>query len=303
MSGYQLPPPLVLLVSAGVLAALLLLGLAVRRGGRLVAWTTGPVAIAAIHFTCRSEAAGVRMVVLVLALFLWMKAVVTAEAASRGERLPPLRWLAFALLWPGMRQRPFAHRESRAGAGRSAWHGAVRIAVGAGLVAAAHLLRERPWLATPPLLVGLSLMLHFGLFRVSTALMRRLGFDCREPFRAPHRSSTLAEFWARRWNVPFTEMVQDTIYRHLRRSRGGAATLAGFVFSAALHEAALSLPVRAGYGLPTLYFCLHGLLVSLERRFEIASRAWTAAWILAPLPLVFHLPFLRGVVWPIAGIR
>lgn len=97
-------------------------------------------------------------------------------------------------------------------------------------------------------------------------------------------------------------MVQDTVFRPLRRLPGGVAILAGFAFSAVLHEVALSLPVRACYGLPTLYFCLHGALVLVERKTGIESRAWTVAWVLAPVLLVFHPPFVREVVWPIAGI-
>lgn len=302
LSGYRLPHADVLLVACGILAALVALGLLVRRGGRGVAWAAGPLAVAGIHFACLDEAAGTRMVLLVLAMFLWMKAVVTAEAAARGERLPVGRWLAFALLWPGMRQRPFAKRARRAGVVRITIEGLVRVAAGVALVVAAHALRAHPWLATIPLLVGLSFALHFGLFRVATGVCRMLGFDCREPFRQPHRSTTLAEFWSRRWNVPFTEMVQDTVYRRLRRFPAGVATLAGFAFSAALHEVALSLPVRAGFGLPTAYFCLHGVLVLVERRLGIRSRVWAAAWVIVPAPLVFHAPFLRGVVWPIAGL-
>ena len=30
--------------------------------------------------------------------------------------------------------------------------------------------------------------------------------------------------------------------------------------------------------------------------------AWTAFWLLLPLQLLFHGPFLRGVLWPLVGI-
>ncbi|MGZ8781078.1 MAG: hypothetical protein ACXW31_14245 [Thermoanaerobaculia bacterium] len=56
------------------------------------------------------------------------------------------------------------------------------------------------------------------------------------------------------------------------------------------------------FGMPTLYFLLHGVLVGLERRFPcLASRAWTLFWLVAPLPILFHPPFLRGVVWPLVS--
>ena len=44
------------------------------------------------------------MLVVIGALFFAMKALVSVEAGAReGMRLPPLRWAAFATLWPGMR--------------------------------------------------------------------------------------------------------------------------------------------------------------------------------------------------------
>ena len=82
-----------------------------------------------------------------------------------------------------------------------------------------------------------------------------------------------------------------------------AGLFASFLASGVLHELAISVPVGAGFGLPTLYFLLHGALVGLERKTpRIASRAWTLFWLIAPLPLLFHPPFLRGVVWPLVGL-
>jgi hypothetical protein len=85
-----------------------------------------------------------------------------------------------------------------------------------------------------------------------------------------------------------------------------------FLFSGLLHELAISVPVEAGYGLPLLYFTLHGGLVLLERRLEGTAaalprwgwlgRAWTCGWLVLPLPILFHRPFLAGVVWPLIGM-
>ena len=44
--------------------------------------------------------------------------------------------------------------------------------------------------------------------------------------------------------------------------------MAVFITSGLLHELAITLPVQAGYGLPTLYFTLHGLLTLLERKLN-----------------------------------
>jgi alginate O-acetyltransferase complex protein AlgI len=67
---------------------------------------------------------------------------------------------------------------------------------------------------------------------------------------------------------------------------------------------AISLPVRAGYGLPLLYFAIHGALVLVERALGRGlGRVWTLAALALPLPLLFHRPFLEGIVWQLVGIE
>jgi len=66
-----------------------------------------------------------------------------------------------------------------------------------------------------------------------------------------------------------------------------------------LHDLLLSVPVGAGYGLPTAYFLLQGGLVLAERRWKISGRLWTWFWILAPIPLLFHPAFVRGILGPL----
>lgn len=82
-----------------------------------------------------------------------------------------------------------------------------------------------------------------------------------------------------------------------------AGILAGFLFSGLAHEVAISLPVRAGYGLPLAYFALHGLLVLAEGRARGRSaavgRALTACALVLPLPLLFHRAFLNALVAPL----
>src|SRR5437868_12007101 len=108
-------------------------------------------------------------------------------------------------------------------------------------------------------------------------------------------------------------MTARIVYRPVRRQFGAAAALfAAFALSGVLHEVAISMPVRAGYGGPLAYFLLHGGLVLLERRLSAAGcgpgawgvmgRVWTAVWLLGPLPWLFHASFLEGVVWPLVGV-
>ena len=115
----------------------------------------------------------------------------------------------------------------------------------------------------------------------------------------------VSEFWGRRWNLAFSEMIQGTLYRPLARRYGRrVASLAGFLFSGLLHEVAISLPVGAGYGLPTAYFVLHGVLVEIEstlgkRWGDGPARAWTSGFVLVPTPLLFHQLFIQGAVSPL----
>ncbi|HLY73959.1 MAG TPA: hypothetical protein VKU80_07550, partial [Planctomycetota bacterium] len=76
-------------------------------------------------------------------------------------------------------------------------------------------------------------------------------------------------------------------------------TLLTFVFSGLLHEGLLSVPVGGGYGLPSAYFLLHGLLLLAERRWGLGGRAWTLFWVLVPAPLLFHPWFVRSLIWPL----
>ena len=89
------------------------------------------------------------------------------------------------------------------------------------------------------------------------------------------------------------------------------ASFGGFLFSGILHELAISVPVKAGYGLPLLYFSIQAIAVEIEQLlkrhgFSIEKsawigRTWSATCLLLPLPLLFHFHFLRGIVFPLIG--
>jgi alginate O-acetyltransferase complex protein AlgI len=316
---------------AALLALTLLLGFAITRissprWGRSAAWLLVVSATVGAERLCATAPAGFRMLAIIAALLYAMKAVVAVESrADGGPRLAALQWLAFAAGWFGMRAAPFARLGSPAlpGAGRLIWFGAKRILAGSAFLLLAFLVWSDtgPWLsadgarllATVPGLVGLSLILHFGIFNILAGLWRLAGVDCRQLFRAPLLSTSLGDFWGRRWNLAFSEMTAVGIYRPLAAVTGRrAATAAAFVCSGLLHELAISLPVQAGFGLPSLYFILHGTLVLVERRLERAGWpinsvpwvgwVWALAWLALPLPILFHPPFLRGVVWPLLGL-
>lgn len=284
---------------------------------RALAWSMLVVGTLGIERLLSSEPPGVRMVALITYALLGMKVIVVIEERARG--MPPLSpgmWFAFAGAWIGMRPRLFASAETvpLRGAGALMRRGAVNAVSGAILV----VLAKTAWtgthsllLATVLLLPGLSLLVHFGLCNLLAGAWRWRGVACEALFRAPLRSQSLAEFWARRWNLAFSEMTTIAAYRPLADRIGrGPALMAGFALSGLLHEMAISVPVRAGFGLPLLYFLVHGGLVLVERGLTRAGyplsgwvgRVWVMFWVLAPLPMLFHRHFLAGIVWPLIGI-
>ncbi|HYM60924.1 MAG TPA: MBOAT family protein [Thermoanaerobaculia bacterium] len=327
MTAYLPRDPAVVAACAALLGSLVVAGFAIVRDGRVVAaWVLTILGVFSADRLLRHEAPGLRMVGIIAVLLTGMKVVTWSVIRRRGSRggtarsdLRMREWLAFAA-WPGMRPADFATlgNEPRSGVHSRVLAGLKSIACGLVLVMAARAVvivwppairsAARCFVATALLLPGLSLILHFGLFGLATALWRSRGVACENPFRRPLRSNGLAELWSRRWNVGFSEMIATVVDRPLRARVGeSAALLVSFCASGLLHELAITVPVGRGYGLPTLYFAVQGAFVLAERRFGpihrlALARAWMFAGLLVPLPLCFPLPFLRGVIWPLIGL-
>jgi alginate O-acetyltransferase complex protein AlgI len=118
---------------------------------------------------------------------------------------------------------------------------------------------------------------------------------------------SVTDFWGRRWNRAFRDLTYPAIFRPLAIGYGPATgTLAVFTFSGLVHELLISVPAGGGFGLPTLYFLLQGLAVLAESRLKnppsrkhgFAHRTIATIVVAAPLPLLFHPPFVNSVVVP-----
>lgn len=239
-------------------------------------------------------------VMLINIAVLFFTAKVLVARMSR-DRLTPLQWLAF-FTWFGMRPAAFATLGGppRGGITPLALAGLRNFAVGALLFTVARVTPIA--IGTPLMMVALPLMLHFGAFDLLAAFWRAHGATTDRLMRDPLRATTLTDFWSGRWNAGFSEMTALLIYRPLRRPLGDpAALLASFLASGLLHELAISVPAGAGYGLPTLYFLLHGALTIAEKRGFLGapSRARTLALLAVPLPILFHPWFVRAIIWPL----
>ena len=283
--------------------------------GRWTIWLLVVAAGLGVERLVAGQPPVVRMGALIGISLALLKALMVLEEGARGmARLGSRPWLGFAAGWPGMDPRPFSvpRGETVPGARALLLRGVVQGTLGLlVLVLARHASATAPGLGSSLSLVGLSLVLHFGVCHLLAGGWQLAGVPCRPLFRAPLRAESLGEFWSRRWNLAFSEMTAIAVYRPLVAPLGrGVALVAAFLFSGLLHELAISVPVRAGYGLPTAYFALHGGLVLAERALAaagrpvggVAGRVWTLVWLVAPLPILFHGPFREGIVHPLVGL-
>jgi alginate O-acetyltransferase complex protein AlgI len=157
-------------------------------------------------------------------------------------------------------------------------------------------------------MLGLVLLLHFGLFHLLSAGWRALRVDAPPIMNAPLRSTTVGEFWGQRWNAAFNDLALRLVFRPTVRRLGIAgATLLAFLVSGLIHELVISLPAGAGFGFPSGYFLLQGLGVLTERSAagrRLGLRGGVRGWIFTmivvagPAFWLFHPPFVSKVILP-----
>jgi len=284
-------------------------------GTRLRAWV-GWVPLAALP----AAVIGLRAV-LVPWVFMWLLAAAIFagckwqtwwEARAAKRTLSWRRSAAYLLLWPGMDAEEFfetnvaeCHSEPRE------WLAALAKALaGAALIWFAprmvppnhHLLAG--WAG----MVGLVLFLHFGTFHLIALLWQRAGIPAAPIMQRPLESQSLSELWGKRWNLGFRKLSYALVFRPLQRRFGVAgATLAAFLMSGLIHDLVISVPARAGCGLPTAYFLAQGLGVLAERSgagqrlglgHGMRGRLWAALIAVGPVVCLFHPWFVLRVMLP-----
>ncbi|MEO7989018.1 MAG: membrane bound O-acyl transferase family-domain-containing protein [Chryseolinea sp.] len=244
-----------------------------------------------------------------------MKTIVMVETYRGKPTLNFFQWIVFAQGWFGMRPRLFEKFISKS-LSRIKYFiltGVSRIVIGIILLALSKRIEEQIthiyFLSNLLMLAGISLILHFGILNLSTAIWRLFGVDVKELFRSPIKAKSLQEFWGKRWNLAFSEMTALVVYKPSKGNLGQTkAMMISFLVSGVLHEIAISLPVQSGYGLPLFYFLIHALAMYAEGEVLIVkrllahpvfSRVWVFSWLLLPMPLLFHSNFLIKVAEPI----
>jgi hypothetical protein len=248
---------------------------------------------------------------LALAIYAALKWASWWKSAARASA-PLWRSAGYLLAWPGMDAESFLDARRRVPPpGLREWIWAFSKTI-AGAVLLGMVARRVP--ASEPLLrawiglIGMVLLAHFGTFHIVALIWQTYGVDAEPIMAAPILSTSLSEFWGKRWNLGFRQLGHELIFQPLHgRIGAGASSFLVFVASGLIHDFVISFPARGGYGLPTAYFLLQGAGVACERssigkrlHLRRGARGWlfTALFTAGPAFWLFHPPFLRNVVLP-----
>jgi hypothetical protein len=263
---------------------------------RLAGWLLLAVLVTVADRALITSEPLIRMIGICCVLLGGMKGLVYAEWAGFGsQRLPMPRYAVFALLWFGMDPGSFQTR--RAGL---SWRHDVRLGLMLMLLGTfgAWWVWEMEWRQIFLMFLPMSLGFHFGALRVLKGALRAAGFPVRTLFPNVLETRGIGDFWSRRWNVGYSQMMQRILGKPVQKVLGdGAGVMAVFLASGLLHELAITLPVRAGFGLPTLYFAFHGGLTLLEKKLGRPIGKFPALLaVILPLGLLFPPAFQREVI-------
>ncbi|OIV92003.1 hypothetical protein TanjilG_07742 [Lupinus angustifolius] len=127
------------------------------------------------------------------------------------------------------------------------------------------------------------------------------GFEIEPQFNEPYLSTSLQDFWGRRWNLMVTNILRPTVYDPIRRISTyyvgpmfgiSTAMLATFLVSGLMHEVIYYYLARAPPTWEvTWFFVLHGVCTAAEvvAKKAFVRRGW---WLPRAVSVVLTLMFL-----------
>ncbi|KAK9681441.1 hypothetical protein RND81_10G002300 [Saponaria officinalis] len=125
------------------------------------------------------------------------------------------------------------------------------------------------------------------------------GFEIEPPFDEPLLSSSLQDFWGRRWNIMVTRILRPSVYLPTlnfsskiigRKLAPLPSMMATFLVSALMHELIFYYLGRITPSFQvTWFFLLHGVCLCIEVAIKkYVGRKWTVPrWISGPATVAF----------------
>ncbi|XP_057529494.1 long-chain-alcohol O-fatty-acyltransferase-like [Amaranthus tricolor] len=134
-----------------------------------------------------------------------------------------------------------------------------------------------------------------------------MGFELFPPSDEPYLSSSISDFWGRRWNLMVTDILRHTVYKPTRVflsnyiGRDWASVIsviAAFVVSGLMHELIFYYMARVSPSWEvTWFFVLHGLCVVLEFCLKkVLGRKLGLHWVITG-PLTVGFVMGTGYLW------
>jgi len=245
---------------------------------------------------------------LAFAIYTVLKLLSWLEAG--GWRAAVWRSTAYLLAWPGMEARAFLWGQHDVPPPKaSEWSfAALKLGTGIALIVVACWTTSVVWLRAWIGIVGTIFILHFGSFHLLSCFWRTIGIEAPPIMHWPIAATSLLDYWSRRWNLAFRDLMHRFFFRPLAGRWGTASALwLGFLASGVIHDLVISLPARGGYGLPTLFFLIQAAGISIERSRwgkslglgrGMTGWLWTAIVLFVPSSLLVHEAFRERVVLP-----
>ncbi|XP_050383009.1 probable long-chain-alcohol O-fatty-acyltransferase 5 [Argentina anserina] len=142
-------------------------------------------------------------------------------------------------------------------------------------------------------------------------LMRAtLGFELESPSEEPYLSTSLQDFWGRRWNLMISNLLRSTIHKPVRSAVEAIAgrewaplpaVLAAFLVSGLMHELIYYYMTRVTPTWEvTLFFVLHGVCLVVEVGMKkILTPKWRWHWAVSvPMTLGFLMVTATWLFFP-----